>query len=242
MKHQQISIRRRSRLLASLAIVSVAIGSADAADDADATRARALPEQTLEGLQRVPNTKITALYILKDADFGSYDKVAIRDCRVAFRKDWQHDQNKSSRVKVSDEDMTRVKTQLSDGFRRVFTERLTANGETVTTAAGTAVLVLRPAIVDLQISMPGATDPVPGIIRSSESAGQATLYLELYDSVTDQLLARAIDVEVVGARGYISMRNGATNRTDAEVMLKKWADLLGTFLQQARASTAGSGP
>lgn len=240
MKHQPISIRRHFSLLARLAVVVLAVGSADAGDNADA--AQALPESTVEGLQRVPNTKITALYLRKGADFGSYDKVAIHDCRVAFRKDWQHQQNKSSRLKVSDEDMTRIRTELSQGFRKVFTDRLTANGETVTTAAGTGVLVLRPAITDLEISMPGSTDPEPGIVRSSESAGQATLYLELYDSVTDELLARAIDVEVAGARGYISVRNAATNRTDAEAMLKKWADLLGTFLQQARTGAAGPTP
>ena len=240
MKHQQISLRRHFSLLATLAVVALAVGSADAGDNVEA--AKTLPEYTAEGLQRVPNTKITALYLRKGADFGSYDKVAIHDCRVAFRKDWQHDQNKSSRLKVSDEDMTRIRTELSQGFRKVFTDRLTANGETVTTAVGTGVLVLRPAIIDLDISMPGSTDPEPGIVRSAASAGQATLYLELYDSVTDELLARAIDVEAAGARGYISVRNAATNRTDAEIMLKKWADLLGTFLQQARTSAAGPTP
>lgn len=240
MKPQQISVRRHSRLLARLAVVAVAVGSANAADNADA--AKALPESTFEGLQRVPNTKITALYLRKGADFASYDKVAIRDCHVAFRKDWQHDQNKSARVKVTDTDMTRIKTYLSEQFKKVFTDRLTANGETVTTAAGTGVLLLRPAIIDLDVSAPERADPAPGGIYSAASAGQATLYLELYDSVTGQLLARAIDVEVAGARGYISVRNGATNRTDAEVMLKKWADLLGKFLQNARASAAGPAP
>jgi Protein of unknown function (DUF3313) len=238
MKHQQISIRRRSRLLASLAVVTLVAGSADAGDAADA--AKALPEHTFDGLQRVPTTKITALYLRKGVDLGSYDKVAIRDCHVAFRKDWQREQNTSSRVKVSDEDMTRIKTDLAEGFRRVFTDRLSASGETVTTAAGTGVLILRPAIINLDVSAPERADPSPRGIYSAESAGQATLYLELYDSVTDELLARAIDVEVAGARGYVSVRNGATNRTDAEAMLKTWADLLGTFLQNARAGAAGS--
>ena len=240
MKHQQISIQRHSRLLATLAVVTLAVGSANAGDNADA--AKALPEYTVEGLQRVANTKITALYMLEGADFGSYDKVAIGDCHVAFRKDWQHEQNKSARVKVADEDMTRIKTYLSEQLKKVFTDRLTANGETVTTAEGTGVLLLRPAIINLDVSAPDRADPRPRGIYSAESAGQATLYLELYDSVTGALLARAIDVEVAGARGYISVRNGATNRTDAEVMLKQWADLLGTFLKNARASAAASAP
>jgi len=72
----------------------------------------------------------------------------------------------------------------------------------------------------------------------SASAGQATLFLELYDSVTGDLLARAIDVEEAGDRGFIGVRNGVTNRQDAERVLRKWADLLGTFLQNARATAA----
>lgn len=222
------------------AVVALAVGSANAADTADA--ANALPQSTFEGLQRVPNTKVTALYLRKGVDFGSYDKVAIGDCHVAFRKDWQHDQNESARVKVTDADMTRIKTHLSERFKKVFTDRLTANGETVTPAEGTGVLLLRPAIINLDVSAPERADPGPRGIYSAESAGQATLYLEFYDSVTGELLARAIDVEVAGARGYISVRNGATNRTDADIMLKKWADLLGTFLQNARANAAGSSP
>jgi hypothetical protein len=212
MKHQRINIRRHSRALASLAVVAFIVGSADAADTADA--AKALPEHTFDGLQRVPNSKITALYLRQGVDFGSYDKVAIRDCHVAFRKDWQREQNEAARVKVTDEDMALIKTDLAEGFRRVFTDRLTANGETVTTAAGTGVLILRPAIIDLDVSVPDRADPRPRGIYSSASAGQATLYLELYDSVTDQLLARAIDV-----------------------VLKTWA---GTFLQNARSSAAGA--
>jgi hypothetical protein len=138
--------------------------------------------------------------------------------------------------------MTRIKTYLSEQFKKVFTDRLTASGETVTTAQGTGVLLLRPAIINLDVSAPHRADPSPQGIYTAGSAGQATLHLELYDSVTGALLARAVDVEVAGARGYTSVRNGATNRTDAEVMLKKWADLLGTFLKNARASAAGSAP
>ena len=57
--------------------------------------------------------------------------------------------------------MTRIKTELSEEFKKVFTDRLTANGETVTTAAGTGVLLLRPAIIDLDVSAPDRADPAP---------------------------------------------------------------------------------
>lgn len=54
------------------------------------------------------------------------------------------------------------------------------------------VLILHPAIIDLDITPPDI--PVPG--RSTTyvaSAGAATLYLELYDSVSGEILARVVD-------------------------------------------------
>jgi hypothetical protein len=100
------------------------------------------------------------------------------------------------------------------------------------------VLLLRPAIINLDITAPDV--PVAGRSRTfTASAGQATLFLELYDSVTGELLARAIDVKSANSMGgFISVTNGATNRAEAQRMLKRWADLLGTFLQNARTDAS----
>ena len=101
------------------------------------------------------------------------------------------------------------------------------------------VLVLRPAIINLDVEAPDTMQP--GMTRTfSASAGQATLFLELYDSVTSELLARIYDAEEVDGMGFINVRNGVTNRADADRMLKKWADLLGTHLQDARAGATAA--
>lgn len=199
-----------------------------------AAAAKALPEVSPEGLKLVPKTKVSAVYMREGADFSGYDKVAILDCYVAFRKNWQRDRNSTAGYRVSDSDVTRIKTELAEEFKKVFAAELTAKGETVVAAGGTGVLVLRPAIINLDVTAPDTMSA--GERTFSASAGQATLYLELYDAVTSELLARAIDVEEAGDRGFVTVRNGATNRADAQRVLKKWADLLGTFLQNARAS------
>lgn len=208
----------------------------------DATQARqALPETTPEGLKLVPKTKVSAVYLRDGVDFSGYTKVAILDCYVAFKKNWQRDQNDDSvnPFKVSDSDVTRIKTELADEFKKVFTRELTAKGQTVVTTGGSDVLVLRPAIINLDVAAPDTMQP--GMTRSfSASAGQATLFLELYDSVTSELLARVYDAEEVGDMGFIGVRNSVTNRSDADRMLKKWADLLGTHLANARARGSAS--
>lgn len=229
---------RMKTLLAAFVAVTLAIGATGFSPTADAKEK--LPDTTPEGLKLVPKTKVSAVYLRDGARFGGYTKVAILDCYVAFKKNWKREQNQGvAPFKVSDDDITRIKTQLAEEFKKVWTKELTAKGQTVVTTAGPDVLILRPAIINLDVEAPDTREP--GITRTfSASAGQATLFLELYDSVTSELLARIYDAEQVDGMGFISVRNSATNRADADRMLKKWADLLGTHLQDARASTASA--
>jgi Protein of unknown function (DUF3313) len=226
-----------TRLQASVAAITLAVSLFALSDAAEARKA--LPETTPEGLKLVPKTKVSAVYLREGVTFGGYTKVAILDCYVAFKKNWQRDQNTDSGqpFKVSDSDVTRIKTELADEFKKVFSKELTAKGQTVVTTAGPDVLILRPAIINLDVAAPDTMQP--GITHSfSASAGQATLFLELYDSVTSELLARVYDAEEVDGMGFISVRNSVTNRSDATRMLKKWADLLGTHLANARAGAS----
>jgi hypothetical protein len=223
-------------LLGACVAVTLAIGATGFSPTAHAKEK--LPETTPEGLKLVPKTKVSAVYLRDGASFGGYTKVAILDCYVAFKKNWQREQNQGvNAFKVSDSDITRIKTELADEFKKVWTQELTAKGQTVVTTAGPDVLILRPAIINLDVTAPDTREP--GRTHTfSASAGQATLFLELYDSVTSELLARIYDAQAVEGMGFISVRNSVTNRADADRMLKKWADLLGTHLQDARASAA----
>lgn len=194
-----------------------------------------LPETTPEGLKLIPNTKVSAVYLRDGADFSGYDKVAILDCYVAFRKDWKRDQNQGANpFRVSDSDMTKIKTQLADQFKKTFTRELTAKGQTMVTAAGPGVLILRPAIINLDVVAPDTMRP--GSRTFSTSAGQATLLLEVYDSVTSDLLARVYDVESIGESSFIQVQNGVTNRAEADQVLTKWARQLATYLEHARST------
>lgn len=194
-----------------------------------------LPDTTPEGLKLVPNAKASAVYLRDGADFSGYDKVAILDCYVAFRKDWKRDQNQGANpFRVSDSDMAKIKTQLADQFKKVFARELTAKGQTMVTAAGPGVLILRPAIINLDVVAPDTMRP--GSRTFSTSAGQATLLLEVYDSVTSELLARVYDTEAIGESSFIQVQNGVTNRAEADRVLTKWAGQFATYLEHARGT------
>lgn len=223
-----------SKLLTPFVVVALTCGVAAFSNTAEAKK---LPEESPEGLKLVPKTKLSAVYMREGADFTSYDKVAILDCYVAFRKNWQRDQNSSLQpFKVKDEDVTRIKNEMADGLKKVFSKELTDKGTAVVTEAGTGVLILRPAIINLDINAPDTMQP--GRTRSfATSAGEATLFLEVFDGVTGELLARVIDTEEMD-QSSMRMRNSVTNSMDVDRMLKGWAETLAKYLQQARSSGA----
>jgi hypothetical protein len=52
-----------------------------------------LPAASHDGLHLMPDTKLRAVYMKPGADLSQYDKVALLDAYVAFRKHWQREHN-----------------------------------------------------------------------------------------------------------------------------------------------------
>jgi len=206
-----------------------------------ASAAGKLPEISADGLKLTKQDKYAAVYLKDGAAFGNYDKVAILDCTVEFRKNWQREQNEDQPFSVKDSDVARIKVALATEFSKVFSQELSARGETLVTEGGADVLVLRPAIINLDISVADAMERIDEVTLTT-SAGQMTLYMELYDSTTDVLLARVIDPEESRDFGSFAVRNEVTNMADANRILKQWADTLGDFLIQARSANADRTP
>ena len=158
------------------------------------------PQMSYDGLVPVEGTKVQAVYIDPNADFGVFRRILIMDPVVSFRSNWQRDQRSKAR-NVGASDMERIKTDVAILFKQVFKERLEMNdGYTVVDEAGEDVLLLRPAIIDLDIAAPDI--PSGGRTRTyTTTSGAATLYIELFDSVTGDIVGRAVDRKVVRSRG-----------------------------------------
>lgn len=206
-----------------------------------ATAAESQPEQTSpEGLQLTPSKNVELLYTRPGASLAAYKQVAILDCYVAFRKDWQRDQNDTA-IRVTGADMDRIKKNLSGEFQKVFAQELTKGGYTLTDQAGDDVLILRPAIVDLDVTAPDTMSA--GMARTfSTSSGSMTLYLELYDGATGQIIARAIDRGNARDMGTMMWQNSVTNRAEADRLLEKWAGLARKALDNAHAAAGSEAP
>lgn len=185
-----------------------------------------------DGLVEIDSSNVAAAFIDPLADFGAFQRVSILQPHVAFRSNWKRDQNRSRSRNVRASDVERIKGDVADLFLDVFTERLEAAGFDVVNYADEDVLILRPAIVDLDITAPDVRSQGRSRIYTANS-GAATLFIELYDSLTGDLLGRAIDRRAAGrARGFTVQSNRVTNRADARREFRVWADTLIEFLGQ----------
>jgi hypothetical protein len=219
----------KSVIAAALAVAFVLGGMAMAADED-------LPETSPEGLVLQEKGKLGAIvYVRPGVDFSRYTRVAILECPVSFRKDWQKEQNRdrvSPSSRVTAEDMEAIKKGLSEEFLKIFTDELQEKGGyTVVTSAAEDVLVLRPAIIDLDVVAPDTMSPGRSYTLAEE-AGAMTLFLELYDSVSSQIVARAIDRETSRGSGRIQWSNRVTNKAEADRIFRRWASALRTRLDE----------
>jgi hypothetical protein len=229
------SARRLAGVFCMTASLGLAYSSALRAADSP-------PEMTPDGLRLQKNTGTRLVYVRPGTNFGKYDKVAILDCLVEFDKNWQSNYN-SQQVNpsafVSTDDMNRIKKELAAEFKKIFTRELQANGGyPVVDSAAPGVLVLRPAIINLRVTQPDLMTPGIGmtVIRS---AGSMTLYLELWDSMTNTILARVMDAQADQGLGGAQVASSVSNAMAADFILRQWATELRKRLQAARASSAG---
>jgi hypothetical protein len=197
------------------------------------------PQVTEDGLQLVKSTKTRLVYMKPGATFSQYDRVAILDCYVEFEKDWQKDYN-ASRVglegRVSDKDVERIKTDLAAEFKKVFVDELqNKGGYQIADVVAADVLILRPALLNVEVNAPDlmTADLGSTIVRS---AGQMTLYLELWDPSTKTILARVEDAQA-DEQAFAQRANRVTNKAAADRILQEWAEELRKRLDTVKGKT-----
>ena len=195
------------------------------------------PPVSPEGMQLTHNTRSTIEYRKEGVNFADYSKVQFAPSTVAFKNNWQRDYNRnqaslSSRIK--DRDVVRikeaVKVLLEETFKAEFGKE---GGYPIVEHATADTLLLKPSIIDLDVNAPDIMTATRSKTYVDE-AGQATLFLEVYDAVSGEILARITDTQTVGDNhGFHQWANRVTNTADAKRVIKKWAKTLRTKFDQA---------
>ncbi len=201
------------------------------------------PEVSQDGLQLVEQARHSSLYVNPDVDWNRYREIHLLEATVDFRRNWQRDQNRSYPFKVRNEDVAEIKQSMAELLAEVFSQELSKdNGYALTNTSGEQVLIIRPAILKLDIVAPD-TQNGSGIYKQyTESSGDMTLQLELIDSVTGKILARTSEYGEVPRWGHLQWTNRVTNEADARRMLRRWAIELRNRLDEGGLSATQSAP
>ncbi len=188
-----------------------------------------------------PNTRFSAVYLLPGTNLAKYDKYALVDAFVEFKKGYMDEQNEEMPFSVSKQWMDQTTAELAKAFREQFTKVMSEKGGFQQSAVtGPDVMVLRPAIVNLDITAPDTLQP--GVNSFVSSPGSMTLYLEVYDSMSNTLIARIYDAEGgTEDGGQVSWATSTSNLQAADYIIDKWARMVRTALEKAREA-AGESP
>lgn len=195
---------------------------------------QAASDDLYQNLELVEGAKAAFVEIDPNADFSVYKRVALLDTQVAFRSGWEKEQKRpGSRIGISKSEVEKIKSGVSSLFGEVFSEVLAADdGYEIVTESGDDVLLLRAAIIDLDIAAPDTSSSYASRTYSNRT-GAATLYIELFDSVSGQIIGRAADRQAIRqGDDLFSWSNSASNRADATGLFRDWAQALRDFLDK----------
>ena len=194
------------------------------------------PEVTVDGLHLVHGTQMALVYAKPDVDLSQYDRIYLVKPWVSFRKNWLKVQNSIPNQTVTTADLERIKNELAELFTEVFRQELQNDGGYVLVdGAAEDVLVVRPAIYDLDVFSPD-TPGTAGKRSVIPSVGTMSLYMELIDSVTGDVLVKAYDNKYDRTRTQVQVQNRVRNEAAARDMLGDWAHTLRLALDEARTS------
>jgi hypothetical protein len=195
------------------------------------------PQVSSDGLDLKKATRSTTAYMKSGVDFSEYNKVHILPSQVAFKKNWKRDYNRDQSTvgtRVSDKDVLRIKNSVAVLLDEIFKEEFSRNGDSpLVEELSEGTLVIKPAIINLDVNAPDVRS-ASRMVTYTQEAGEATLFLELYDGVSGEILARVMDAEVAGDRGYHQWANRVTNKADAKRMIRKWAKALRVKFDEAQ--------
>jgi len=202
------------KTLAALMLIA-AWGTASAAD---------APE-SWDGLIQVKPKRMDAAFLLPGADFRPYTKLMIDPTQVAFQKDWQKRINDSRRLsdRVDDAQAQKILAAARTNFDDVFFEAFTKAGYTIVKEPAADVLRISTAVVNLYVNAPDTMSAGRSYSFTTE-AGEATLILEVRDSLTNALMGRVLDRRETQGSAGMQMSSSVTNQAEFRALFRQWAN------------------
>lgn len=203
------------------------------------------PVAEWDGLVARPNTRLDAVFVRPNAEIGAFTSVLLDPLEVRFSAGWDPNSTRRSLARRLDAaDLAAIKSQLAELFQEAFRAELASGGYALASEPGPETLRVIPAVVELYITAPDTGSATRSRTYVADS-GRMTLVAELRDSVTGEVLARAVDTQSGRGVGRMTWANRTTNIADARSAIQVWAAALRRALdemaERAAAKTAAAG-
>jgi hypothetical protein len=169
---------------------------------------------TTQSFQSTRNSNVEAAYVATDADFSKYSQLRGEDMGIFFPES----------SPIPDEDLQRIRQIFRDAFLGEL------SGYRIVEHTGPDVMTVQASLIDLRNADLGdVPDMRPGLDRVARP-GVLVFTMEMRDSTTDRVLARAADSTSNPKIG--SGRGRTTDWDDVQVAAEYWASLFRQFLDQ----------
>lgn len=191
-----------------------------------------------DGLVAVKSKRLDAAYLAPGADFRPYTKIMVDPTEASFDKNWMKNMNDRREISrmVDDAKAREILEGARTNFADVFHEAFTKAGYTIVTAPGPDVLRVSPAITNLYVNAPDLMEP--GRSRTyTANAGEATMVLELRDSMSNALLGRVLDKRETRESVGLQLANSVTNAADFRLLFRTWANICVKGLETLKAQS-----
>lgn len=202
------------------------------------------PPAEWDGLVLRPDTRLGAVFVKPNAELVGYTSVLLDPLQISFSTNWDPNSGtRGLRNRLNAADVAAIKDQLAGLFQETFRAELARGGFAIVTEPGPDTLRVSPAVIELYITAPDT--PSAGRSRTYvANSGRMTLVAELRDSVTGEILARAVDTQSGRGFGTMTWTNRVTNMSDARGAIQIWATALRRAMDEmhgrANAKSAAS--
>lgn len=169
---------------------------------------------TTESYDVVATTQIESASIATDADFSQYDRLVAEDMGIYF----------PSGAGTSVEDQRRIRQIFRDAFLSELADYR------IVDQPGPGAMSVQASLIDFRRATGADVYALRSDYRDMAAPGSIVFLMEMRDSATGKVLARAAD-----SAESPSIANDSSSTTDwaaVEAAAKKWARLFRTFLDE----------
>jgi len=221
---------RKLRRLAALPLLAIlATGCSTAPPTIDTSEGA---EATFDGLYPVLNSRADAAWAAPGMDLSGYTKIMLRGEGIEYRPGGESGRTMMARSSGGPYEVTEAQRErLQTAVREAFLKELGKSTRfTLVDEPGPDVLMIRGTLLDVVSFVPPDTAGRTEVLLSS--VGEATLVLEVRDSITHAIFARAVDRDAAAPMGRTLQRsNRPMNTSEVRQMVQRWARSLREALE-----------